>query len=60
MAKDPSEVINQKLDTIIGLLQRLLALELARSGVPREKIAKHLRTAAAAVVGMLQGVKKAE
>lgn len=58
MAKDANEVISQKLDTIIGLLQRLVALELARNGVDRGKIARNLRTATATVVKMLEGVKR--
>jgi hypothetical protein len=50
--------LEQKLDTAIGLLQHLLALELAREGVPHQVIAKHLRVAKASVGTMLKGVKR--
>lgn len=49
--------LEQKLDTAIGLLQHLLALELAREGVPQQMIAKHLHMAKASVNAMLKGVK---
>jgi len=50
--------IEQKLDISIGLLKHLLAIELARSGVPYQEIAKHLHVATASVVKMLKGVRK--
>jgi len=58
MARDRRDLIEQKLDSAIGFLQHLLALELARSGVPKQAIAKHIRVATATVVKMLKGVKK--
>jgi hypothetical protein len=42
---------------MIGLLQQLVALEMAREGTPKQTIAKHLRLAKATVVSMLKGVK---
>lgn len=50
--------IEAKLDTVIDLLRHLLALELSKSGVPRDVIGKHLHIAKASVVEMLVGVKK--
>ena len=46
----------QKLDAIVGLLQHLLALELARSGLTKEAIGKRLDVAKPTVVTMLHGV----
>jgi predicted transcriptional regulator len=50
--------VEQKLDTIIDLLQHLLVLELANRGVSQEKIGKHIHVAKAAVVEMMDGIKK--
>jgi hypothetical protein len=50
-------VLEGKLDTVIELLQRLLALEMASKGTSKQTIAKHLHLAKATVVSMLQGVK---
>jgi predicted transcriptional regulator len=47
-----------KLDTIIDLLQHLLAIELSARGVPKQEIGKKLHVATATVVKMLQGVKR--
>ena len=58
MARKENSTAEQKLDTILGLLQHLLALELARSGLTQEAIGKHLHMAKATVVKMLHGVKK--
>jgi predicted transcriptional regulator len=58
MAKDVESKVEQKLDTIIGLLQHLLALELAKGGVPQQEIAKHIHVATATVVKLLKGVKR--
>jgi predicted transcriptional regulator len=60
MARTENSTAEQKLDAIVGLLQNLLALELARSGLTQEAIGKHLHVAKATVVKMLQGVKKTE
>ena len=49
--------LEQKLDVVIGLLQQLVALEMAREGTPKQAIAKQLRVAKATVVSMLKGVK---
>lgn len=48
----------KKLDTIIELLQHILALELYKSGMSQEVIGKHLRIAKASVVKMVKGVRK--
>ena len=58
MARNANSTAEQKLDTIVTLLQHLLALELARSGLTKEAIGKHLHVAKATVVKMLRGVKK--
>lgn len=50
--------VEQKLDTIIELLKHLVAVELARGGVPQAKIAKRVKLATATVNKMLQGIKK--
>jgi predicted transcriptional regulator len=57
MGKDSNEV-ERKLDILIGLSRHLLALELFKSGVTQEAIAKHLHIAKATVVEMLKGIKK--
>jgi predicted transcriptional regulator len=56
--KGSDDGLQQKLDTAIGLLQHLLAIELAREGVPKQAIAKHLDVATATVVQMLKGAKR--
>ena len=56
--KGSSQTTEQKLDIMIELLQHLLVLELARSGVKQAAIGKHVRIATAKVNGMLRGVKK--
>ena len=58
MAKDDKQTIEKKLDTVIKLLQHLLALELAKSNVTQEVIGKHIHVAKATVVEMLKGVKR--
>jgi predicted transcriptional regulator len=57
MPKSPNMSTEQKLDKAIELLKHLLALELARDGVPRQAIAKHIGVATATVGKMLKGVK---
>jgi len=58
MEKDNQQILEKKLDTVIGLLQHLLALELSRNGVGTAEIGKHLHIATATVVKMLKGAKK--
>lgn len=58
MAKDKNHIIEKKIDTVIELLQHLLALELSKSGVTQEAIGKRVHLAKATVVKMLKGVKK--
>ena len=50
--------IERKLDTVIELLQHLLALELSDRGVPKEHIGRRLHVAKAKVVEMLKEIKK--
>ncbi len=57
MPKTRSTTTDEKLDKSIELLKHLLALELAREGVPRQAIAKHIGVATATVGQMLKGVK---
>jgi transposase-like protein len=54
----PTDRVEEKLDTIIELLKHLVAVELARGGVPQTKIAKRVRLATTTVNKMLQGIKK--
>lgn len=58
MSKAPKLTSEQKLDAAISLLQHLLAVELYKSGVTQDVIAKHLHVAKATVVKMLAGVKR--
>lgn len=58
MSKSRDDVVEEKLDKVITLLQHLVALELARMGVPKQAIAKRIRVATGTVVSMLKGVKK--
>jgi predicted transcriptional regulator len=46
--------VEKKLDTIIGLLQHLLALQLAGRGVKQTEIGKHIHIATATVSKMLK------
>jgi predicted transcriptional regulator len=50
--------IGEKLDEVIALLQRLVALELSRRGVSQAAIGKNLHVAKATVNQMLVGIKK--
>ena len=58
MDKDKNQIIEKKLDTVIELLQHLLALKLSKNGVTQEAIGKRVHVAKATVVKMLKGVKK--
>jgi transposase len=60
MPKGSPQSAEAKLDEIIRLLQHLLAIELARSGMKRQAIAKRLSVATATVVGMLRGMEQGE
>jgi len=57
MNKDGNAGLEKKLDTIIGLLQHILAVQLAGRGVRQTDIGKHIRVATATVGKMLKGVK---
>lgn len=57
MNKDSNASLAERLDTIIGLLQHILALQLASRGVRQTEIGKHIRVATATVGKMLKGVK---
>jgi predicted transcriptional regulator len=56
--KTSDKGLEDKFDTIIALLQHLLALELAREGASHQAIAKHLHVAKASVGTLLKGVKR--
>ena len=58
MAKAPRPVVEQKLDEIIRLLKHLLAVELARTGMPKDAIGRNLKVAQADVVALLKGAKE--
>jgi predicted transcriptional regulator len=49
---------DEKLDKAIELMKHLLAIELAREGVSRQVIAKHIGVATATVGQMLKGIKR--
>jgi predicted transcriptional regulator len=58
MTEVDGKVYGKKLERIIGLLQHLLAIELAKHGVTQKDIGKHLGLAKATVGKMLKGIKK--
>lgn len=59
MAKKKAEHdTDQKLDTIIELLRRVLAVQLYKNGVSQADIGKHLHVAKAAVGNMVKGIRK--
>jgi len=58
MDKNSNAALEKKLDTIIGLLQHMLALQLASQGVRQTEIGKHIHVATAKVGKMLKGTKK--
>lgn len=55
-----SKIIEQKLDTVIELLQNLVAVELANGGMPQQDIGKRIHVAKAAVGEMLRGLKTSQ
>lgn len=55
--KNSDTELAKKLDTIIGLLQHMLALQLASRGVRQTEIGKHIHVATATVGKMLKGVR---
>ena len=57
MKPNVEKLMIQKLDTVIGLLRHLIAIELSVRGVPKQQIGKHLSVAKAKVVQMLKGIK---
>jgi hypothetical protein len=57
MTRDSESALEKKLDEAIAILKHLLALELAREGISRSAIAKHIRVANATLGTMLKGVK---
>ncbi len=60
MTRDSDAVIEERLETMIALMQQMVALELFERGLSREDIGKHLHVAKAKVVEMLRGVDKGE
>ncbi|HWD21435.1 MAG TPA: hypothetical protein VHB20_19370 [Verrucomicrobiae bacterium] len=60
MPKDHDQIIEEKLDTVIELLQNLLAVQLANGGVPQGEIGKRVHVSTAKVGEMLQGFKKSK
>ncbi|HVA14675.1 MAG TPA: hypothetical protein VNF99_15620 [Stellaceae bacterium] len=58
--KNADSEVAEKLDTIISLLQHLLALQLASRGVRQVDIGKHIHVATATVGKMLKGVNDGE
>ena len=52
------ERLEKKVDRVIGLLQHLLALELAKGGISQAEIGKHLKVAKSSVVRMLRDFSK--
>lgn len=58
MKNDNSLSLETKLDTIIGLLQHILALQLADRKISQTDIGKHLHIAKASVGKLLKGIKQ--
>ena len=58
MAHNTNQIVENKMDVVIELLQNLLALELSKSGVTQDVIGKRLHVAKATVGEMLKGIKK--
>ncbi len=58
MPKDHDQMVEEKLNAVIELLQNLLALELSKQNVPHAVICKRLHVTNAKVGKMLEGVKK--
>lgn len=58
MPKPPENPVEQKLSAVIELLQNILALELAKNGVPQSEIGKRLHVSKARVGQLLRGVKQ--
>jgi hypothetical protein len=58
MPKDQTQIIDEKLTTIIELLQNLLALELARNGATHSQICKRIHVTNKKVGEMLKGAKE--
>lgn len=58
MPKARALTTDEKFDKMIDLLKYIVAIELAREGVKRSAIAKHLGVANATVTQMLKGVGK--
>jgi predicted transcriptional regulator len=58
MSDNNDTAIVKKLDAITTLLQQLVAIQLAREGVNKAEIGKHLHLAKSTVVKMLKGVGK--
>jgi predicted transcriptional regulator len=56
--KTKNESLDERLDLIVELLRRLLALELTRSGVSQADIGRHLHVAKATVGSFLVGVER--
>jgi hypothetical protein len=57
MQEGSDKGVEKRLDTIIGLLQHMLVLQLAGQGVRQTEIGKHIHLATATVGKMLKGVK---
>ena len=55
--KAENAALEQKLDVIIGLMQHLVALEMARGGTTQQTIASHLHVSKTNVVAMLKDVR---
>ena len=58
MTIDATGELDKKLDTIIGILKQMLAIELYKLGMPQTEIAKRLHIATKGVNEMLKGLKK--
>ena len=58
MPKDHDQIMEEKLDVLVELLQNLLAIELSKGGVSHAAICKRLHISNVKVGTMLQGVKK--
>ena len=60
MPKEHDQIMEEKMDLVIGLLRTLVAVELSQKGVPVVTIGKRLRMKTGKVIELLKGVKKSK
>ena len=58
MVKDRDELVIERLDKIVSLLQHLVVLQLAEKGLSHQAIGKHIHVAKASVGKMLKDIER--